>query len=113
MQEPEIYDHIEVEGCLHESLDGGVSTILVFEPTARENPEAVLNIIEGALRSGVRGLSVGCADSEYVRVTGYLVRRSDIEGARTERQHRRDTDAIVADLLENQPQFFNRRVRNV
>jgi YjjI family glycine radical enzyme len=113
MQEPDLYEHLDVEGCQHEALDGGVSTILVFEPTARENPEAVLNIIEGALRSGVRGLSVGCADSEYVRVTGYLVRRSDIEGARTERQHRRDTDAIVADLLEKQPQFFNRRVRSV
>ena len=113
MQEPDLYDHLRVEGCQHAALDGGVSTILVFEPTARENPEAVLNIIEGALRSGVRGLSVGCADSEYVRVTGYLVRRSDIDGARTERQHRHDTDAIVADLVANQPQFFNRRVRSV
>jgi YjjI family glycine radical enzyme len=113
MQEPDLYEHLEVEGRQHETLDGGVSTILVFEPTARENPEAALDIIEGALRRGVRGLSVGCADSEYVRVTGYLVRRSDIEGARIERQYRHDTDAIVADLLDSQPQFFNRRVRSV
>lgn len=81
-QEPGLYEHLRVEGGQHDVLDGGVSTILVFEPTARDNPEGVLNIVEGALQSGVRGLSVGCEDSEFVRITGYLVRRSDLEGAR-------------------------------
>ena len=112
-QEPELYEHLRVEGSQHDALDGGVSTILVFEPTARDNPEGVLNIVEGALRSGVRGLSVGCEDSEFVRITGYLVRRSDLEGARAERQFRHDTDAIVAEVLTNQPEFLSRRPRSV
>lgn len=112
-QEPELYEHLRVEGNQHDVLDGGVSTILVFEPTARDNSEAVLNIVEGALRSGVRGLSVGCEDSEFVRITGYLVRRADLEGARAERQFRLDTDAIVAQVLANQPEFLSRRPRSV
>lgn len=113
LQEPDLYEHLGVEAPQHDALTGGVSTILVFEPTARENPEGVLDIVDGALRAGVRGLSIGCQDSEYVRVTGYLVRRSDIEGARQERQHRHDTDAIVADILSTRPQFLTRRVRSV
>lgn len=111
-QESGLYEHLRVEGSQHDVLDGGVSTILVFEPTVRDNPEGVLDSVEGALPSGVRGPSVGCEDSEFVRITGYLVRRSDLEGARAQRQFRHDTDAIVAEVLANRPEFLSRRSRS-
>jgi len=59
-----------------------VSTILEFDQTAAANPAAVLDIIDGAHHASIRNLSIGSANSEFVRVTGYLVRRADLEAHR-------------------------------
>lgn len=76
--EPPLLEQIRLQARLQEAFDTGVSEIVLFEPTARQNPEAVLRIVQGALKTGLRILAVGSSDSELVRVSGYLVKRRDL-----------------------------------
>jgi YjjI family glycine radical enzyme len=112
-EEPDLYSHISAEAPNHEWLDGGVSTILEFDQTANRNPEAVLDIIKGAFKSGIRNLSIGGADSEFIRVTGYLMLRSDMEAARNEKAMRHGSAFLGTTFMENTPNHLHRRTRQV
>lgn len=111
--EPPLYEHLQCEAPHHASLTGGASTILEFDQTARTNHKAVLDIERGALQSGIRTLSVGCRDSEFIRVSGYLVRRSDLEDFQQERAGRYATTDLAGDFLALQPNHLHRRQRKV
>jgi YjjI family glycine radical enzyme len=111
--EPDLYTHLRVEAPLHRTIEGGVSTILEFDQTAAENPQAVLDIIRGAHAAGIRMLSIGSANSEFVRVTGYLVRRADLEAARAEKTLRHSSAHLAAGFFETKPAHLHRRTRQV
>jgi YjjI family glycine radical enzyme len=111
--EPPLYEHIQTEAPHHRWLDGGVSTILEFDQTAEENLEAVLDIVNGAMGSGIRTLSIGSVNSDYIRVSGYLMRRSDLEDARAEKALRHDSAPSAVEFFEKQPEHLHRRVRQV
>jgi len=85
----------------------------VRELTAEKNPEAVLNIAKGAMKQGVRILSIGSFNSEFVRVTGYLIRRADLENARKEEKNRHSSAALGAGFFETKPNNLHRRERKV
>jgi len=112
-QEPELYQHILTEALAHEWITGGVSTILEFDQTAAGNPAAVLDIINGAQQAGIRNLSIGSANSEFVRVTGYLVRRADLEAHQAEKALRHTSAALGAGVMENNPNHLHRITRKV
>lgn len=112
-EEPPLYEHLMVEAPHHRLLQGGVSTILEFDQTAESNPEAVLDIVNGAMRSGIRTLSVGSTSSEYIRVSGYLMRRSDLEAAAAEKTLRHESTHLAVEFFEMQPEHLHRRVRQV
>lgn len=57
----------------------GIGELFPFEETAKKNPRAVLDIIKGAFGQGMRYFSFYSDTSDVVRITGYLVKRSDIE----------------------------------
>ena len=44
-----------------------------------QNPEAILNIIEGAFEEGMRYISIYSSECDVIRITGYLVKKSEIE----------------------------------
>ncbi|TCL75210.1 YjjI family glycine radical enzyme [Hydrogenispora ethanolica] len=77
--EPPLFDQLRLAGRLHPFFDTGISDITLFDRTAEGNPAGVQKIIDGAMASGVRIMAVNRADSELVRITGYLVKRADIE----------------------------------
>jgi YjjI family glycine radical enzyme len=112
-EEPPLYEHLQVEAPHHRLLEGGVSTILEFDQTAESNPEAVLDIVNGAMHSGIRTLSVGSTTSEYIRVSGYLMRRSDLEAAAAEKTLRHESTPLAVEFFEMQPEHLHRRVRKV
>ena len=112
-EEPDLYSHISAEAPNHEWLSGGVSTILEFDQTASRNPEAVLDIIKGAFKKGVRNLSIGSANSEFIRVTGYLIRRSDLEAAKNEKSMRHGSAFLGSKFMETKPNHLHRRTRQV
>jgi YjjI family glycine radical enzyme len=112
-EEPGLIEHLLCEAPHHACIAGGVSTILEFDQTAAQNPAAVLDILKGAMQSGLRLVSVGSADSEFIRVTGYLVRRSDLENARNEKALRHSSAALGAEFFQTKPNHLHRRTRQV
>lgn len=77
--EPELYDHIRVLAPHDRYFDGGVSSIFLLEKTAAQNPEAVLDIVRGAFKQGIRLFATGCKDSDLIRISGWLMKRSELE----------------------------------
>ncbi len=111
--EPEIYTHLQATAPIQALVEGGVSDIFEFDQTARQNPEAVLDIINGAMKLGMRDLSIGSNDSEFIRVSGYLVRRADLEHRLEEQLLRYDTAEIAREFFNSQPNTLHRRTRQV
>lgn len=90
---------LALEGRLHAFFDSGASEIAVFDRTAASNPAGLVRIARGAMQSGIRVLSVIGADSEMIRITGYLVKRSDVEKYRAGENLREGTVALGAASL--------------
>lgn len=78
-EEPHMFEQIKIEGALQKYFDTGVSDIYTFDSTAKKNPDGILKIIKGAKKNGIRIFALNTSDSELVRITGYLVKRCDIE----------------------------------
>lgn len=74
-----LYAHLRHSARFHKFFPTGCSDIFPFEETAKRNPAAVLDIIKGAFLEGDKYLAIYQSDSDLVRITGYLVKRSDIE----------------------------------
>ena len=77
--EPEMMLHILHSCRYHQYFPTGIGDIFKFEETWKNTPEALLDIIKGALANGMRYFTGYLADCDVVRVTGYLVKKSEIE----------------------------------
>lgn len=77
--EPDIPAQLANFSRMHKHCVAGCGELLAFEPTARKNPTFLLDILKGAMKQDVRYLSFYANDTDLVRVTGYLVKRSDME----------------------------------
>ncbi|MCP4959995.1 MAG: YjjI family glycine radical enzyme [Actinomycetia bacterium] len=77
-EEPELLDHILTCAPHHHLFASGVSDIFHFDETARRNPRAIVDVIRGAFESGMRDFTFNLDSNEFIRITGYLVRKCDI-----------------------------------
>ena len=78
--EPErMYDHLRHSARFHRFFPTGCADIFSFDPTGRNNPAAMLDIVKGAFSLGDKYISFYASDSDLVRITGYLVKRSEME----------------------------------
>ena len=55
-----------------------MSDVLHFDDTAVRNPRAVVDVILGAFAQGMRDVTFNLDSNDFVRITGYLVRKSDL-----------------------------------
>lgn len=78
-EEPSLPRHLAVTARMQRHFDGGVGDLFPFDETARRNPRAILDIIKGAFSRNMRYISYYSSDADVIRVTGYMVKRSDIE----------------------------------
>lgn len=78
-EEPELPYQIMNFIRMHKGCDAGCGELFPFDSTAKNNPRYLLDILKGAFTTGARYLSFYSGDSDLVRVTGYLVKKSDIE----------------------------------
>ena len=78
-EEPETMKHILQSAPFHPYFASGIGDIYAFEKSYKERPDALADIVKGALASGLRYFSAYSEDSDVVRVTGYLVKRSQME----------------------------------
>ncbi len=78
-QELPLYEHMRHCGLYHKYFPSGTGDIFPFDSTSTRNPEAILDIFKGALECGMRYISTYTSDSDVIRITGYLVKRSDMK----------------------------------
>ncbi len=78
-EEPEMFEHIIQSAPFHKYFPSGIGDIFVFDHTYNNNKDSILDIIRGAFSAGMRYYSLYGSDCDVVRVTGYLVKRSEIE----------------------------------
>ena len=85
--EPPLPEHLRAIAPHHRLFASGVSDVLAFDETARGNPQAVVDVVRGAFAIGMRDFTFNLDSNDFIRITGYLVRKSDLakieaEGAR-------------------------------
>lgn len=78
-EEPDPASHLLALAPHHGFYHSGISEILTLDPTIRQNPQALLQLCKGAFALGMREFTANVADSDLVRVTGYMIRKRDVE----------------------------------
>ena len=84
--EPTMLEQLQVNEKFHPYFPTGTGDIFKFEETYEKTPEAILPIIKGSLARGLRYFSGYLENSDVVRVTGYLVKKSEIEKLNQQKQ---------------------------
>lgn len=98
-QEPDPASHLLALAPHHRFYSSGVSEILTLEPTIRQNPQAMMQLCKGGFALGMREFSANVAGHDLVRVTGYMVKLSDI-AALSEHGSRVNTTGLGAEAAE-------------
>jgi YjjI family glycine radical enzyme len=76
--EPPLIEHLRTVSRHHHLFASGISDVLSFDETAVANPQAVVDVIKGAFASGMRDFTFNLDSNDFIRITGYLVRKSDL-----------------------------------
>lgn len=100
-EEPEMLEHILQSAPFHKYFPSGIGDIFVFDQTYKNNYEAILDIIKGAFENGMRYYSLYGSDCDVVRVTGYLVKKSEMEKLDRGEQVLRDTTVLGKGARDN------------
>lgn len=112
-EEPEnFYQHLRHSARFHKQILSGCGDIFSMETTARKNPGAVLDVIKGSFHEGVKYISFYEKDSELVRITGYLVKKSEMEKYKKGEAVIQNTTQLGLPNYENN-HLSQRKVRNV
>jgi len=78
-EELPLYQHLRHAGSFHPYFPSGAGDIFPFDETYAREPSAILDIIDGGFASGMRYFSTYGKDSDVIRITGYLVKKSDMD----------------------------------
>ena len=81
-EEPSLAEHLSAVTPNHAWFASGVSDIVHFDDTAKRNPKAVVDVIRGAMATGMRDFTFNLDSNDFIRITGYLVRKSDLVKSR-------------------------------
>jgi YjjI family glycine radical enzyme len=76
--EPSLLPHLKTVARHHHLFASGISDVLSFDETAVKNPQAVVDVIRGAFKDGMRDFTFNLDSHDFIRITGYLVRKSDL-----------------------------------
>lgn len=111
--EPEnISDHLRHSARFHKLIPTGCSDIFAMESTAKNNPAAMLDMVKGSFNLGVKYVSFYEEDGDLVRITGYLVKRSEMDKYRQGEQVLQNTTQLGAPNYDNN-NLKERKVRGV
>lgn len=95
--EPDPVAHIQALAPHHRYYASGISEILTLDETVKANPEAVIDLCKGAFSMGLREFTANVGSNDLVRVTGYMIRLSDVEKFNAEHASRINTTALGAE----------------
>ena len=101
-REPQLYRHIRAVAPHHRYFPAGISDVFRFEPTVQDNPDAVVAVVRGAFKEGMRDFTFDVVGNGFVRITGYLVRVEQV--AEVEQGHavRHSSTVLGAGSMTNQ-----------
>jgi YjjI family glycine radical enzyme len=110
--EPDPISHLMTVAPHHAWYHSGISDILTLDETIKRNPQAVVQLCLGAFNAGMREFTANVAGNDLVRVTGYMVRLSDLEkfraeGSRTNTTWLGEEAARNTRILERQPRVIS------
>jgi len=111
-EEIPLYDHLRQAGLFHKYFPSGTGDIFPFDSTSARNPAAILDIIKGSFQVGIRYFSTYSSDSDVIRITGYLVKKSDIAKLEQNQQVVNDTVALGMGAVHNS-HILDRKVRSL
>lgn len=112
-KEPDVITHIQAMAAHHQYYPSGISDILTIDETVKANPEAMYQLCKGALELGLREFTANVASNDLVRVTGYMIKLSDIEmfhncGSRKNTTVLGAEAAEKTGILERKPRVISR-----
>lgn len=105
-------DHLRHSARFHKLIPTGCSDIFAMEETARRNPSAMLDMVKGAFGLGVKYTSFYEENGDLVRITGYLVKRSEMEKYKKDQAVLQNTTHLGTPNYKNN-NLQNRKVRGV
>ncbi len=111
-EEIPLYDHLRQAGLFHKYFPSGTGDIFPFDITSSRNPAAILDIIKGSFQVGIRYFSTYSSDSDVIRITGYLVKKSDIAKLEQNQQVVNDTVVLGMGAVHNS-HILDRKVRSL
>ena len=111
-EEPPLRERLLFTAKTQKHFAAGIGELFPFEETAKKNPQAILDIIRGSFGQGMRYFSFYSSDSDVIRVTGYLVKRSDIEKYDSG-QACLGNSTVLGSGASKGLKIFGRKVRNV
>ena len=110
-EEPEeLIDHLRHCEKFHKYFPSGTGDIFPIDTTVHKNNEFLLDILKGSFKEGIRYLSFYAADSDVIRITGYLVKKSEIEKLERGENVLQDTTALGMGSKHNS-RILERKVR--
>ncbi|WP_310602286.1 YjjI family glycine radical enzyme [Anaerosporobacter sp.] len=110
-EEPEeLIDHLAHSAKFHKYFPSGIGDIFPIDTTVHKNMDYLLDIIKGAFENKVRYMSFYEKDSDVIRVTGYLVKRSEMEKLKKGENVLQDTTALGLGASKNS-HVLERKVR--
>jgi YjjI family glycine radical enzyme len=108
--EPDLLQHIVESAKFHKFFPSGIGDVFNFDSTVKDNPQYLLDIIKGAFKQEMRYFSAYSTDCDVIRITGYLVKRSEMEKLQKGQQVLQDTVALGLGAAINQ-KVLNRKIR--
>jgi len=110
--EPDPITHLLTVAPHHACYTSGISDILTLDETVKRNPQALVQLCLGAFKAGMREFTANVSGNDLVRVTGYMVRLSDLEkfraeGSRTNTTWLGEEAARNTRILERQPRVVS------
>ncbi len=110
-EEPiEMTDQILHCAKFHKYFPSGIGEIFLVDETVHKNLDYELDIIKGAFSEGVRYISIHSSDSDVIRVTGYLVKKSEMQKLDKGNSVLHDTTALGLGSAKNN-KILDRKIR--
>ena len=98
--EPDPVVHVLALAPHHQYYPSGISEILTLDETVKANPAAVMDLCKGAFASGFREFTANIGGNDLVRVTGYMIRLSDVARFNALKGARTNTTALGAEAAK-------------
>ena len=108
--EPALPKHIKQTAKFHPYFKSGIGDIFPFDEMSAKNPSSILDIIKGSFKEGMRYFSVYSTEADVIRITGYLVKKSEMEKLHNNEQVIQQTVVFGLGARENS-KILERKIR--